>query len=121
MKEMPKIVWLLDSPFASLHVVSKYFIAKYAQEKVDALVSTAGSEVMTGYFNPETGRSQRRFLPKFLFRNSRKSLMRKPLFTKSFKQRLLGRIVTVVRKSTRMNSSHLVISYDFLFLTILNS
>src|SRR5690625_3859548 len=95
MKEMPKIVWLLDSPFASLHVVSKYFIAKYAQEKVDALVSTAGSEVMTGYFNPETGRSQRRFLPKFLFRNSRKSLMRKPLFTKSFKQRLLGRIVTV--------------------------
>src|SRR5690625_5722433 len=50
---------------------------------------------MTGYFNPETGRSQRRFLPKFLFRNSRKSLMRKPLFTKSFKQRLLGRIVTV--------------------------
>lgn len=104
MDELPRIIWLLDDPFASPEAVTYYFLARHARDLgFNSLVSDIGAEAVLGNYRGDRGRffGLDRLL-KNPFRQSSESLIRhEAQFSRSFKQRLLEQIVTVEHDENR--------------------
>lgn len=103
-EELPRIIWLLDDPFASIEAVNYYFLAKYAKEQgFHSLMSPIGSEAVLGNYELD-----RRPLSSFIrllqspFKSSTEGFRKKEAqFSRGFKRNLLQQIVTVEHDEIR--------------------
>lgn len=98
MEKLPKIIWLLDDPFANVEIVTNYFIGKFSNEQGHrGLMSDLGSEAVLGNYPVRNNVISKieTLLPSLLRKGNESPIDTAPLFSKTFKQKLLGRIVTV--------------------------
>lgn len=109
---LPKIVWLLDNPFANLSIVTNYFTAHLAREHVTSIILDEGAEGVFGSLNRKHKRESiitripkaihrfTSFLPNMKKTNSSSHSAHhiEDLFTRQFttreKRQLLKRIIT---------------------------
>lgn len=98
MAEMPKVIWLLDDPFASPVTVGQYFLYQWAKENnIEHTISDLGYEAIAGDY----GEGQnifsrvRQVFPRLIKKRTDPLQAPLPLFEKGFKQKLLKKIITV--------------------------